>query len=241
MKNFRPALERVTPHLGLPFRGHDPQFHAVLFRLDRVQFARAEDDEITRHRGRWGETDFLAAAGFLPAGVTAPGYRRLLFHRHVGDGEEVLRHDRRELEFGAETRLIPAGKHPARIRRLELGPEHDLLLVRPEFLVTGKEKSLPLGIDFPAELERHFVRARHQLVRQGQGQRLRLRVQDDRFFRQRLAVDRGRRDLQLERVQDELGDRFFDRDADGLGAGESQLLEIGNDADGVLGRPDFFR
>ena len=55
--------------------------------------------------------------------------------------------------------------------------------------------------------------ARRHFVRQSQGQRLLLRIEHDRLFRQRLAVDRGRSDLHLERVQDEFRDRLFDLSA----------------------------
>ena len=103
----------------------------------------------------------VAKAHFLAASDLS-----LALHRHVGNSGEVFRDDRRELETRAETRLIPAGKHPARIGRLKLRPEHDLLFVSSLLLIARVEQSLPLGVDFSAEGERQFVVPRRQLVRQ---------------------------------------------------------------------------
>ena len=227
VQDLRLALERITTHLRFPFGREDAQLYTVLFALNGIQLAGDQDDEITRHRGRKSEVHFFAT------GVTAPGYNFLLY-RHVRDRGEILRDDGGELEAGAETGLVPAREHAARVRRLELRPEHGLFFVRPLLLIAGVEKPLPLRIDPALKLERELVITCRQFVRQSQRQRLLGGVELDRFFRERLVVHRGGGNFDLERVEHDLCDRLLDFEFNRFRASEGEFREIRIDPDRVF-------
>ena len=69
-------------------------------------------------------------------------------------------------------------------------------------------ESLALLVDLAGELEREAVRTGRQLARERDGQRLLFRIELDRRWRNRLSIDRRARDLDLERVQDQLANRL---------------------------------
>ena len=69
-----------------------------------------------------------------------------------------LRHHDRQFKPGAKHRLVPAGKHPARIGGLHLRGQHHLLArARSVFHI---KQSLRLRRDAPVEFQRERIFAR---------------------------------------------------------------------------------
>ncbi len=71
-ENLLGTIERVTTHHRFAHGGNHAVIHIFPPRGKPLQFARAKDIEITRHRRRGREPNFLAARDF-----------RLFLHRHV--------------------------------------------------------------------------------------------------------------------------------------------------------------
>ena len=61
IENLLRAFECIAPHLRFAFRRDNAMGHVAFLCLDRVQFAGAQDIQITRHRRRGRETNFLSS------------------------------------------------------------------------------------------------------------------------------------------------------------------------------------
>mmetsp|Transcript_2106 Transcript_2106/g.6892 ORF Transcript_2106/g.6892 Transcript_2106/m.6892 type:complete len:443 (+) Transcript_2106:1706-3034(+) len=113
------ALEREAAEVRLARRAKDADQHAVLADLGQVvELAHHKGEQVGGHARRGHEGDRLG-----PVAV-------VVHHRlgHVGERHHVRRHAQRAGEGGLAARLVPAGKAPPRVDRLELGGGHQLLL-----------------------------------------------------------------------------------------------------------------
>ena len=110
-------LHCVARAAGFAPDGIDAKRDAVDAVLQDLQLADEQRHQISRHGQRAGKGHFLLAAG----------QGRDRGHRHVRDRGQRLVDYRRDLEAGAKHGLVPAREEPARVHRLHVGGEHDLV------------------------------------------------------------------------------------------------------------------
>jgi hypothetical protein len=229
----RPDLGRERAEGALPRPVHDPERHAVDVDWPRgLERTDHERDQVRGHHHRVGEPHPDAAvARRLAADLGA-----------VRDREHVVLHHERDAEHGFEIGLVPAREGPARVGGFELRGRdraRDARVVR----VGRAVEPLQLVGELPAELQMQRPVPRLGRPRQEQVRAFTLRVQADRRDLERPtgALEPPGSEVQVDRVQHDLVDRFHDFQHHGLGAGEhrhpqtgveEQIVATGGDAAG---------
>ena len=224
-------VEREARQRALAGHVDDPHRHAAcvggLRDLERPDHPRRQ---VGRHLHRVAEPDPHPAV-----------VERLPFHlRAVRDGGEPLLHDERGREDGLQVGLVPAGERAAGVRRLEVrGPDDAGGAVR--VLIRAPVEAREPGIQLAGERDPEGPVPRLRGLGEREGRSLGVVVGEDLRDLDRAAVgggERGAVELQLVRVQDDLGDRLEDLERDLDRAVERPGVEIRLQREVVARRDD---
>ncbi len=220
----------------LPLGGVNAELNAVDAVFELVHLADEEGDEISRHRHRAGERDFLLA----------PRERRGGRRRHIGDRGQRRVHHRAYVEGRAERRLVPRRKELARVHRLHLRREHDLLDEAPLLAQLVAQLIKPLGVPAdPAGVVdlQAIVAGRDEAARGGQRRRFALGVE----ARAKIDLLSGARaqprgcEAQVGGIENDRRDRLPDLDVDDRPAFEAIVAGGGHDAQRIVPGHDVLR
>ena len=198
---------------------HARRHAAGVDRVRQLQVTDHERDEVRRHRHRVREHEPHASVI----------ERRALDLRTVRERRQVGSDDQRDTEHRLEVGLVPRRERATSIRRLEVGRGDDLGAAVGS-LIRGAIEPDQLVVQLAAEIQVQRPVTRIRLGVQRQTRALGLRVEPDLRDLDPHAVPRrevSARDVEIDGVHDDLGDRLAHGHGDVLGPDERSCREIG--------------